>query len=430
MSSAARKLTRSIPSSIPAPSPVPNRRILIVDDEVQIADSIKNILCPKDAPIPIKRSSRSKDPVEASSPAATVHLPFEVVVVHTPADALKAVEESLQQDRPFAMGFFDVLLGADIDGVELVKQVQAMDSRIHSVFVTAYHDRSVDSISKFLGDENLDRWDYINKPFTEGEILQKAKHLSSVWDLHRLKEWQEERLAEAHKLLLYNERQNTLSAVGRSFAHEFGNFLTHIIGNADMALLKNDEERMRSALKVIVKASDTAASLLKQFRTLSAGDRSEKRLVPVNLQIPMEEALELMGFQFRKSQIEFVKERFESVLLLANKHSLVQVFMNLFINASHAMPTGGKIYLNLYKENPSTVKITIRDTGTGIPPELVEKVTEPLFTTKGTKGTGLGLAITKEIVEIEHRGHFKIENHPDGGVMIEITLPTREDEES
>ena len=89
-------------------------------------------------------------------------------------------------------------------------------------FVTAYQDCTVDTIGGFLGEDNREKWDYINKPFTEGEILQKARFACSLWDLHRLKQWQEERLSEAHQLLLLNEKQNTVAAVGRSFAHEFG----------------------------------------------------------------------------------------------------------------------------------------------------------------------------------------------------------------
>src|SRR4029077_1931208 len=102
-----------------------------------------------------------------------------VLVVSKPSDAIDAVKASVTDNKPFAMGFFDVMLGAEIDGIELVKQVLAIDPKMFAVFVTAYQDRSVDSIGTILGDENREKWDYINKPFTEGEILQKARNVSS-----------------------------------------------------------------------------------------------------------------------------------------------------------------------------------------------------------------------------------------------------------
>jgi signal transduction histidine kinase len=104
------------------------------------------------------------------------------------------------------------------------------------------------------------------------------------------------------------------------------------------------------------------------------------------------------------------------------KNSLIQVFANLFINSIHALPQGGDIELSL-KEKDSVAHISIRDTGPGVPENLLEKVQEPLFTTKGAEGSGLGLAICKEIIEIDHQGEFKISNHPEGGLQIDILIP-------
>ncbi|MFT3724541.1 MAG: hypothetical protein QM773_13265 [Hyphomonadaceae bacterium] len=65
-----------------------------------------------------------------------------------------------------------------------------------------------------------------------------------------MKEWQEERLSEANQLLMQNEKQSAVAAVGRSVAHEFGNLLTHIVGNAEIALEKMDPQAMKSALDI------------------------------------------------------------------------------------------------------------------------------------------------------------------------------------
>jgi len=93
------------------------------------------------------------------------------------------------------------------------------------------------------------------------------------------------------------------------------------------------------------------------------------------------------------------------------------------------MPDGGHIYLSAKKVSDQKIEIKVRDQGPGIPPENLEKVMEPLFTTKGALGSGLGLAICREIVEIEHRGVLKIENHSAGGVEVTVELPTRQGED-
>jgi signal transduction histidine kinase len=312
-----------------------------------------------------------------------------------------------------------------MDGIQLVKQVQSVDKQIFCVFVTAYQDRSVDSINDILGLQNIDRWDYINKPFTEGEIVQKARMVTKLYHLQRIREWQEEQLGQAHQFVMENERMATVAAVGRSVAHEFGNLLMQIVGHADIALMKGDTERMKQALETILKASDTATAVLGRFKKMAShGDFTiEKK--PLNLILTLNESLELMSYQFRNGGVTLKKVKMDSVLVEANHHALVQVLMNLFINAVHAMPEGGEIEVTCVRI-PSGAEIRVRDHGIGIPPDLILKVTEPLFTTKGSQGTGLGLAIAKEIVEIEHQGEFIIQNHPEKGVEAILRIPTRQ----
>lgn len=416
MSNAA-KLLKDQKNLIPDNSPVPNRKILVVDDEPEIADGIHRVLCPQNEKVVQLKSSRSRGKAGGKNKSE-----FEVIVVNTPAEALEKVEESLRQNDPFAMGFFDVMLGADIDGIELVKKIMDMDSRLFAVFVTAYHDRSVDTIGNFLGEGSREKWDYINKPFTEGEILQKARNATSLWDLNRLKEWQAERLDEAHQLLLNSEKHNAAAAIGRSVAHEFGNLLTHIIGHAEIAKGSESVEDIKNSLDIILKAGQTASSVLKNFRNINDQGEKAAEFKVTDISHVLEEALELMEFRFRRHQIEVNLTNIASASAELNKNSLVQVFANLFINAIHAMPQGGKLFLSVENQEDH-IHLSIRDTGSGIPEENLERILDPLFTTKGSEGSGLGLAICREIVEMEHMGQFKIGNHPDGGAIVDIVVP-------
>jgi signal transduction histidine kinase len=422
---AAAKILKDKRTLLPKNGPVPNRRILVIDDEPSIGEAIRQFLCPNsDASQGPRRSSRS-----AEKDVKVKDAEFEVIVVDTPEKAIEAVNLASIEGHPFAMGFFDVMLGAEIDGIQLVKQLLSVDQRMFAVFVTAYQDRTVDTIGEFLGEENREKWDYINKPFTEGEILQKARNATSLWDLHRLKEWQEERLSEAHQLLMSNERQTAVAAVGRSVAHEFGNLLTHIVGNAELALENGKAPRMKSALELILKTADTATEILKRFRHVHDPDQPTVKHVRFDLRRVLDEALELLEFQFRKRYIHVTRPKVEAMEVLGSRHALVQVFVNLFINSMHAMPDGGTIHIAM-ANTPDGTNVVIRDTGPGIPEEIIERATEPMFTTKGKDGSGLGLSICKEIIEIEHGGEMKLQNHIKGGLEITLHLPIRSEEES
>ena len=93
----------------------------------------------------------------------------------------------------------------------------------------------------------------------------------------------------------------------------------------------------------------------------------------------------------------------------------------MMINAGHAMERGGKMTVSLF-EKSHLVNIIFSDTGCGIPPENLEKIFEPLFTTKGETGTGLGLAVSKEIVE-KHKGVLSVNSIEGKGTSFTIQLP-------
>lgn len=435
MSQAAKKLQPNHNNSVSQrPQPVYNWRVLIVEDEPAIAEGIQAILAPKTNVIPIARSSRQRSAEPSvqpnSRPVANAKDQFEVVWAKNPTEALVHIKDATNKGKPFAMGFFDVMLGADIDGIELVRQIHLIDPEMYAVFVTAYQDRTVDSIGQILGPDKSDRWDYINKPFTEGSILQKARNSVSMWNLRSQKRLQDDQLAEAANLLLQGERSNTVAAVGRSIAHEFGNLLMHIIGHAEIALIKGDTSTMLKSLNTILKAGDTASSIIKKFKKIHLPHQSpEFALIEINQTI--NDAVDLMGHEFKKKSIKITRPIFQRCEIEADHHSLMQVFVNLFINSTHAMSLSGQIDASVSRiadpdnEGKFLVEIRIRDYGPGIPESILPMVMNPFFTTKGQQGTGLGLAICKEIIESEHQGEFLLANHPSKGLEVIIRLPEK-----
>ena len=119
--------------------------------------------------------------------------------------------------------------------------------------------------------------------------------------------------------------------------------------------------------------------------------------------------------------VVLIEEIPESLPLIPiDQDKLKQAFLNLFKNALDSMPNGGKLSV-FVDQDAQGVKITIRDTGTGIASETLENIFEPFFTTKGG-GSGLGLAITHNIIS-DHGGSIEVESRVNEGTAFVLMFP-------
>jgi signal transduction histidine kinase len=106
-------------------------------------------------------------------------------------------------------------------------------------------------------------------------------------------------------------------------------------------------------------------------------------------------------------------------LLWGAADQIEQVFLNILVNAWHAMPDGGTIAIQAHEIDGKRVQVVFRDSGMGLSEEAIANAFEPFFSTKGEKGTGLGLAICKQILD-HHQGHMRLENTPGTGATVII----------
>jgi signal transduction histidine kinase len=107
---------------------------------------------------------------------------------------------------------------------------------------------------------------------------------------------------------------------------------------------------------------------------------------------------------------------------MADAELLSQVFVNLFLNAIEAMATGGQLRVATQRiGSGARVRLTVTDTGTGFPKEVLTRLFEPFATTK-ERGTGLGLAICRRII-LEHLGQIQAGNSAEGGAVVSVELP-------
>jgi PAS domain S-box-containing protein len=250
--------------------------------------------------------------------------------------------------------------------------------------------------------------------------------------------------AERAKLLEQLHHSRKMDAVGQlagGVAHDFNNMLGGIMGAAELlhARTLSDKDRNKY-LDVIITAAARAGELTAKLLAFSR--KSTKASASVNVTRMISETVEILRRTIdKKIEIAFVSTA-DAVLVMGDDALLQSVFMNLGINASHAMPGGGTLTFTLrnvfldrlycdtspYKLEPGTfIEIEVRDSGTGMSPEILDKIFEPFFTTKEQgKGTGLGLSAAYGTIQ-DHRGSITVNSEPGIGTVFHIYLPVSED---
>ena len=244
----------------------------------------------------------------------------------------------------------------------------------------------------------------------------------------------ERRLAQEQ--LFQAQKMEAIGTLAGGFAHDFNNKLQVIDGYADLILFNKDlPTTVKSELGVIKQTVHSSAELIKGMMVFA-------RKAPIDLQ-PIE--LNRLVAQTRSMLIRCMPKMIEIELLLADDlwtvnaapNQIDQILMNLAINASDAMPDGGKITIKtenivldeeFCRRNPKTkfgkyALITVSDTGTGMNQDTASHIFEPFFTTKEPgKGTGLGLSVVYGIVE-KHGGKIICDSKPSVGTTFRIYFP-------
>jgi len=237
----------------------------------------------------------------------------------------------------------------------------------------------------------------------------------------------EERL-ELERKLRHSER---LAAVGRlaaGVAHEVGAPLQVIDGRAKQLLERHDaplETRQRN-LTIIRAQTERLTRIVRQMLNLSR---------PYNLQRSHTALRELIADVVESVEISAAHNGIQIETYCASDYSLnidagliLQALLNICQNAIQAMPNGGQLKVECLAENPAKdgvpmVVIKISDTGPGIPPEHLEHIFDPFYTTKDVgHGTGLGLSVSSRIIQ-EHGGRLEASNNPAGGAAFLLYLP-------
>lgn len=216
------------------------------------------------------------------------------------------------------------------------------------------------------------------------------------------------------------QRLAQLGTLVSHMAHEVNNPLMVISGRAQLSLLeKIENEELKNNLNVVMKECQRAKEIIQRLLKFSRPSKGEFKERDVNKSL--EEVISLVEHQFGLGNVR-IKRNFDAGLpfVFIDEKQMQEVFMNLFTNAFDAMEKEGLIVVATTLEE-HFVRIEVKDTGKGMPKEVMDKLFEPFFTTK-QKGTGLGLSICYNIIKT-HQGELKFESEPGKGTTAIILLP-------
>jgi PAS domain S-box-containing protein len=242
-------------------------------------------------------------------------------------------------------------------------------------------------------------------------------------------------ITEMRRLQQELDRAYRLESIGRlagGIAHDFNNVLTAVIGYAELARGRVQDETILRYLDGIQKAAERAADLNKQL--LAYARRQVIQPAPMNLGEWLQGTLDIL----RRVLPESVRLRTEIEPNLwqvnADSNLLMQIVLNLVVNARDAMPNGGTITIRLHNKtlrrarthhipNGRYVLLEVEDTGTGIPPEVLPHIFEPFYTTKPMgQGTGMGLAAVQGAVQ-QLGGYIEVRTEVGKGTCFSVYFP-------
>jgi PAS domain S-box-containing protein len=224
--------------------------------------------------------------------------------------------------------------------------------------------------------------------------------------------------------LQISEKMASIGLLAAGVAHEVNTPLTGISSFTQMLLEGADQNDPRTALlEKIERQTFRAAKIVNGLLNLSRPGTSSNDRIDVDLNAVISDVFALLEHQFEVGNIKVRRELApEMVTVLGIEHQLQQVFLNLFLNARDAMPSGGWLSVVTRIEGDRAIA-EIADTGSGIPSAHLARIYDPFFTTKSIgRGTGLGLSITYGIVH-EHDGTIRCDSAVGQGTRFTLALP-------
>jgi signal transduction histidine kinase len=465
-------------------------RILIVDDNPSIHADIRKILAGDDG-ADERLAALGADMFEEAAPDTSPRISYEIESAVQGEEGLAILRRAASEGRPFGMAFVDMRMPPGWDGIETIQHLWKEAPDLQVVICTAYSDHSWSQIMGQLGPK--DRLLILRKPFDSVEVQQLAHALSTKWRMarqierqvhgleHLVDERTRELVAANTKLKIEAEQRaqmevdlrlaHKLEAIGQlasGIAHELNTPIQfvgdslHFASGACTDVLKvldgyreilgrvasahGDAAALEQAAQLeteadlsyltteiplafarISEGAARVATIVRAMKEFAHPDRREKAAADLNNAISNTLIVASSEYKYL-AQIDLSLGALP--LVCCHLGDLNQVFLNLIVNAAHAIQAVvgtsgrlGRIGLSTRVDGPDVV-VQISDTGCGIAQEISTKVYDPFFTTKPVgQGTGQGLAIARSIIVDKHRGSIDFTSQVGTGTTFVIRIP-------
>jgi signal transduction histidine kinase len=308
------------------------------------------------------------------------------------------------------------------NGLEALRQARAAAPSVPFIFLsgTIGEERALEALRAGAADYVIK-----DRPKRLIPAMQRALHDVQLQRERRAAEEQMQRV----------QRLENIGMLAAGIAHDFNNVLAPVLMGLSLLRMRFLEEADQQIITSMEKSAARGAGLVKQILGFAHGVTGGAQLVqPAHL---IKEIIDLARQTFPKNIT--IEEEKEARLwpIRVNPTQFHQVLLNLCVNARDAMPGGGTLTVRAVNRTvtaaaaaalPDTrpgdyVEIEVRDSGTGIPPEILASIWEPFFTTKGAgKGTGLGLSTVRGIIK-QHEGVITVQSQPGRGTAFSILFP-------
>ncbi|WP_417830481.1 cache domain-containing protein [Thalassospira sp.] len=281
------------------------------------------------------------------------------------------------------------------------------------------------------------------------EITLVADHLDDLLDQvqerdKRLRAWNDElnarvdartselreanrALEETTKQLIMSEKLAAIGEITAGVAHEINNPVAVLQGNLDVLrdLLGEHAKLGETEFYLIDEQVNRINLIVTKLLQFAKPEEYAGFVERHSVAQVIEDCMPLIAHLLGRAEIEVVRDHQSTRLVLMNRTELQQVLVNLMVNALHAMPERGTLTLidvdETRRERPG-VRITVRDTGIGMKPDVLNRIFDPFYTTKRREGTGLGLSITKTLID-RQSGFLDVTSTPGKGTEFTIWLP-------
>jgi len=308
----------------------------------------------------------------------------------------------------------------DKGGIETLEEIRDIDEKVPVIILTGYGD--MDAAKKAI---HLGAIEFISKPFDVKDMRKIVKKACEK----RILEKRSERLIADLNILNKNlttrmtqlENMATIGQLAAEIIHDINNLLAIIYGYTQILVkeldVQNLPESSKKYIEIIEQEIDRCRHITSTILELA---KAKAYITDTDINATVKKVVELFEHSSLGKNIKFTLDTTKIPLIKADPYQLHQAIVNVILNSIQSMESPGNITIKTGLSD-SNIILSIKDTGKGIPEELIQKITDPFITGK-EGGTGLGLAIASRVIK-NHNGRLEIKSRQGIGTEITIYFP-------